>query len=187
MDEILNENYETSKKKTKRAMLFFIITTIILLCLSVIFIILYVLAKKENETNDNNKDNPVPEKDYLTLWNNFEAKKNLTEYIGKITKKGKFFVPKEDRIAVFDFDGTLFQETDPMYLDHKLFVYRILEDPLYKDIATNEQIDLALKIKKYGEEDKMPSLSKEHAVLNAEIYANMTIEEFYNYTKNYTI
>ena len=35
------------------------------------------------------------------------------------------YVPKEDRIAVFDFDGTIFQENDPIYNDYKLYYIMI--------------------------------------------------------------
>ena len=185
MEDLLTENYEASQRKTKRTMLFFIITTVIFLCLSAIFIILYVLEKNENGINDNKNNNSEPEKEFLDLWRNVSSKNKLTDYIKRITKKGKDFVPKEDRIAVFDFDGTLFQETDPMYLDHKLYMYRVLEDPDYKDKATEDQKDLAKRLKELADKGESPSLTNEHALLNAEIYANMSIEEFNNYTKQY--
>ena len=91
------------------------------------------------------------------------------------------YIPKEDRIAVFDFDGTLFQETDPMYCDYKIYIYRVLYDADYKDKATQDQIDLANEIKDGG----LPSLTRRHAELNAQIYKDMTLDKVYKYTKNY--
>ena len=55
----------------------------------------------------------------LSLWNeNATAKTALSDYIRTVTDKGSpDFIPVENRIAVFDFDGTLFLETDPTYFD----------------------------------------------------------------------
>ena len=52
----------------------------------------------------------------LSLWNDdAKLKTELMSYVKKVTTKGDNYIPKEDRIAVFDFDGTLFCETDPNY------------------------------------------------------------------------
>ena len=55
-------------------------------------------------------------------------------------------MPVEDRIAVFDFDGTLFCETDPNYFDYNLLLYRVTEDPDYKDKASDAEKEVAQKI-----------------------------------------
>ena len=76
--------------------------------------------------------------DALSLWTD-EAplKKMLTEYMGKITdEKSKDFIPVENRIAVFDMDGTLLCETDRDYFDHTLLAYRVTEDSSYKNSAS---------------------------------------------------
>ncbi len=81
--------------------------------------------------------------DPLVLWNeNAAAKTALTDYVRTVTDEGSVdFIPVEDRIAVFDFDGTLFLETDPTYFDWQLFEHRVLDDPSYK--ATDEQLAAA--------------------------------------------
>ena len=38
------------------------------------------------------------------------------------------FIPIEDRMAIFDLDGTLVCETDPTYFDFILYTYRVLDD-----------------------------------------------------------
>jgi phosphoserine phosphatase len=53
--------------------------------------------------------------DPLPSWNEGPAKKNIIEFVGKVTKEGSpDFVPVSERIATFDSDGTLWSE-QPMY------------------------------------------------------------------------
>ena len=80
----------------------------------------------------------VDANEMLSLWNEgAPAREALTAYMEAITKEGSpDFIPVENRIAVFDFDGTLFCETDPNYFDYTLLVYRVTEDPEYKDRAS---------------------------------------------------
>jgi phosphoglycolate phosphatase-like HAD superfamily hydrolase len=198
MENLLNDDIMFYKRKTRRVYLIFTIIILIFLTLSIIFIILYASEKDKNNNNniDDNKEKdkenptpsptptPTPEKEFLTLWNEVESKNILINYIKDITnEKSINYVPKEDRIAVFDFDGTLFQETDPMYTDYKIYMYRVLDDPDYN--ATDEQIQLANELKELAKNGQMPKLNASHAVLNAQIYANMEIEEIYDYTKKY--
>ena len=51
------------------------------------------------------------------ILNRKTAKEELQNYMAMITKEGEDYIPSEDRIAVFDLDGTLFCETDPNYFD----------------------------------------------------------------------
>ena len=197
MEDLLNDDIMFYKRKTRRVYLIFTIIILIFLTLSIIFIILYASEKDKNNNNiDDNKEKdkenptpsptptPTPEKEFLTLWNEVESKNILINYIKDITnEKSINYAPKEDRIAVFDFDGTLFQETDPMYTDYKIYMYRVLDDPDYN--ATDEQIQLANELKELAKNGEMPKLNVTHAVLNAQIYANMEIEEIYDYTKKY--
>jgi phosphoglycolate phosphatase-like HAD superfamily hydrolase len=57
----------------------------------------------------------VHAQDPLPSWNDGPAKKNILEFVGKITKEGSpDFVPIPERIATFDNDGTLWAE-QPIY------------------------------------------------------------------------
>ena len=54
--------------------------------------------------------------DPLPYWNDGAAKKSIIEFVSRVTKKGSpDFVPPEQRIAVFDNDGTLWTE-QPFYV-----------------------------------------------------------------------
>jgi len=111
----------------------------------------------------------------LSSWNDrAPAKSALINYVEAVTKKGSpDYIPVERRIAVFDFDGTLFLETDPTYFDWQLFEHRVLEDPAYK--ATDEQLTAARASRK----GKFPKLDKNRERMVAEAYRGMTLDEFY--------
>ena len=89
-------------------------------------------AKAESKQTEQKADlSLVQGDDPLNLWNdNAPLKKELINYVKAVTdEKGKDFIPKEERVATFDFDGTLFCETDPNYFDYTMLVYRVTEDP----------------------------------------------------------
>ena len=119
--------------------------------------------------------------DPLSLWNDrAPAKTALTDYLKKVTAKNSpDYIPVEDRIAVFDFDGTLFLETDPTYFDWSLFEHRVLEDPGYK--ATAEQLRAA----RDSRSGKFPKLDKSRERMVAEAYQGMTLDEFYAFVRNF--
>ncbi len=124
------------------------------------------------------------EEDPLSLWtDDSPVKAELTAYMADITTEGgENWVPPEKRIAVFDFDGTLFCETDPNYFDYMLLVYRVLEDPDYKEKASEFERTTALKIVEQNEKGtSFPELPVEHGQAVASAFAGMTLEEFYDY------
>ena len=55
-------------------------------------------------------------------WNDCDSLKTLTTYVENVTKDklDDNFIPVEDRIAVFDMDGTLCGELFPTYLEYLL-------------------------------------------------------------------
>ncbi|MBR3458730.1 MAG: haloacid dehalogenase-like hydrolase, partial [Selenomonadaceae bacterium] len=70
-------------------------------------------------------------------WNKESAPyRALTNYVKDVTDpKSKNFIPVEDRIAVFDLDGTLTCETTPSYFEWMLYLERVLNDPSYTPSA----------------------------------------------------
>lgn len=137
-------------------------------------------AKSASET--------VKQTDALSLWKkDAPLKKELTNYIKAVTDKGgKDFIPVEDRIAVFDMDGTLCCETDPGYFDHKLLYHRVMEDPEYKDKASDEEKATAKEIKKYFESGEYPEgLDVKHGKAVATAFKGMSLDEFDAYVKKY--
>lgn len=126
--------------------------------------------------------------DALSMWTeNAPLKAELTAYIKAVTDKNSAdFIPVEDRIAVFDMDGTLCCETDPGYFDHKLLYHRVTEDPDYKDKASAEEKETAAIIKTYFDTGSYPEgLDVKHGTAVATAFKGMTPAEFDAYVKDY--
>lgn len=109
----------------------------------------------------------------------------LTDYVAAVTdENSKDFIPAEDRIAVFDLDGTLFCETFPIYFDWQMFAERALNDPNYK--ASKEIKATGKEILEAGKTGVITDeLEKKHATLAAKAYAGMTVDEYCDYVHNF--
>ncbi len=141
-----------------------------------------VTASVVSETSQTKETNA------LSLWTeNAPLKSELTAYMKAITDENSAdFIPVENRIAVFDMDGTLCCETDPGYFDHKLLYHRVVEDADYKDKASDEEKETAEIIKTYFETGEYPSgLDVKHGTAVATAFKGMTTEEFDAYVKAY--
>ena len=126
--------------------------------------------------------------DLLSSWAaDAQAKKELIKFMAAITDPdSEDFIPVADRIAVFDLDGTLFCETDPNYFDYTLLKYRVLEDPIYKNKASDFEKEVANKIKEQNETGKSFSgLEVDHGKAVASAFAGMTVAEFNAYIQEF--
>ena len=124
----------------------------------------------------------------LSLWReDAPAAEVLTAYIRAVTDETcPDYIPPEDRIAVFDLDGTLFCETDPNYFDYTLLVYRVLYDPDYRDRASDFEREVANKIREQNETGKSFSgLEVDHGKAVASAFAGMTVAEFHAYIQEF--
>ncbi|MBQ9912523.1 MAG: haloacid dehalogenase-like hydrolase [Firmicutes bacterium] len=124
----------------------------------------------------------------LDLWTEGSAAKaEFEEYIRAVTdENGPDYIPREDRIAVFDLDGTLFCETDPNYFDYMLLVHRVLEDPEYIGRASDFEKETANKIVAQNETgESFSGLEVDHGRCIATSFAGMTLEEFNGYIQEF--
>ncbi|MCR5536218.1 MAG: haloacid dehalogenase-like hydrolase [Succinivibrio sp.] len=120
----------------------------------------------------------------LQYWSeNSAARQSISSYVEEVCNPDSpKFVPVEDRIAVFDFDGTLFGEKYPSYYDMCLFLYRVLEDPDYKAPAKIRAFGRQLKeATRTGKYPKNVDLVKEQYA--AAVFKGMTAEQFKDYVK----
>ena len=60
----------------------------------------------------------------LPSWNDTKTRQRIINYVNSVTTQGDDFVPTEDRIAVFDNDGTLWSEK-PTYFQVEFALYRL--------------------------------------------------------------
>jgi phosphoserine phosphatase len=130
-------------------------------------------------------------------WNKEGAAyQQLTGYVKDVTNpKSKNFIPKEDRIAVFDLDGTLICETTPSYFEWMLYLDRALNDPTFKpkaeDKAYAEEVKAAIENvgipnPKPDAKGKMPGdMDKRQAISQNSVFAGMTQPEYEAYVKKF--
>ena len=157
------------------------IIAIVALCLLVAVSVLYALGIGWKHTDTTTS---VAAQAPLSLWTaDARAKTELTAYIEAVTKQdGPDYIPPEARIAVFDLDGTLFCETDPNYFDYTLLVHRVLEDPDYKDQASDFEKEVAGKIVEQNETGaSFDGLEVDHGRAVASAFSGMTVDEFNSY------
>lgn len=111
-----------------------------------------------------------------TYWTKESAvAKDLRDYVAKVTNPNdkENYIPEKDRIAVFDMDGTLICETYFTYYDTMMFIDYCLNT--HKDQVSDELKQVAEGIK--------PGYTADEALARnfAKAYADMTVEEFYDY------
>ncbi|MBQ1321795.1 MAG: haloacid dehalogenase-like hydrolase [Solobacterium sp.] len=124
----------------------------------------------------------------LSLWQeDAPARKELISFMEAITDPDSpDYIPVENRIAVFDLDGTLFCETDPNYFDYTLLVHRVLEDPDYIDKASDFEKEIAGKIVEQNETGaSFAGLEVDHGQAIASSFAGMTLAEFNAYIQEF--
>lgn len=138
------------------------------------------------DTKEKTDTDKASDKEIFTDWNQDSAVlKKLTDYVDSVTdESSKDFIPVEDRIAVFDFDGTLFCETFPIYFEWQMYAERVLNDSDYE--ATEEMKSVGEEILEAGKTGVISDeLEKEHANFAAKAYAGMTMDEYSDYVRNF--
>ena len=102
----------------------------------------------------------------------------LTDYVEDITDEDSDnYIPVENRIAVFDMDGTLYAELFPTYLEYYALAWRILKDPTIHPDA--EMLEVGRTIRDSALDGSFPEdMPMQHAIQAARAYAGMTLDEF---------
>lgn len=158
-------------KNTGKQLIFWRIVAIIsIFALLTVSILSFIgLGRKQTDTASVDGSNA------LSLWNEgFGAKEKLIGYVRAVTKEGGMdYIPVENRIAVFDMDGTLACETFYTYYDTMMFIEYCLKD--HPERVSDELKEIAASIKPGYVADE--TLARNFA----KAYAGMTVEEFYHY------
>ena len=121
----------------------------------------------------------VEYEDAFTQWNaDAPALNALLDYVEAVTDpESDDFIPQEDRIAVFDMDGTLMGELYPTYLEYYMLAWRILKDPTIEPDA--EMLEVGRTLRDCALDNSFPSdMPMQHAIQAARAYAGMTLTEF---------
>ncbi len=131
-------------------------------------------------------DDEKAQKAELEYWTeDSAAAASIKEYVEMVTDEGsEKYIPEEDRIAVFDLDGTLIGELYPSYFEYMMFIHRALYDETYE--ADDEMKEFAKALEEGIETGKMPKNNERlHAKFAGKAYAGMTIDELKDYTKEF--
>lgn len=109
----------------------------------------------------------------------------LKQYVEDVTNENSAnFIPKEDRIAVFDLDGTLYCETFPIYGEWLLFAEYVLNTPGYQ--PSEEILAVAEELAGIKKAADIPShMEQTHIHAHAEAFAGMTIKDYMNVVENF--
>ena len=112
-------------------------------------------------------------------------KQQLTAYVERVTdENNSSFIPVDRRIAVFDLDGTLFCETDPIYFVYALLIHRVTEDEGYKDEASKFEKQTVDKLIKHIEKGtEYENLDDDVGLCIASSFSGITEEELDDYVQ----
>ena len=122
---------------------------------------------------------PAEVESTFTNWvDDSNAVSALKEYVEKVTdENSENFIPVEDRIAVFDLDGTLYCETFPIYGEWLLFADYVLNTPDYE--ASDELRAVATELSEIKKASDIPGHMEEtHIHAHADAFARMTIRDY---------
>jgi len=122
----------------------------------------------------------------LTLWTDDSPTAALVkEYVADVTNESSpNYIPPADRVATIDWDGTLYGELDPIYLDWAMYVHRVLWDSTYKPTA--EQVEVARAIEEVERTRKFPEgLELQHATCLAQVFAGMSVDDYNAYVTEF--
>ena len=150
------------------------------LYLSAMFLFLIVSCKNKSEENSTvsskeNTETVATSGDPLPSWNGGTLKKDIIDYVTKVTKEGSpDFIPVESRIATFDNDGTLWAEKP--YVQELFAFYRVK-----KMVSANPALAQKQPFKAVVEKDKTffkKGGDKALIELVAATHTGMTEDEF---------
>lgn len=170
-------------EKTKNNSTVWKVLSVVLACILMVVTALYVTDNKKSCAPSSDGQEAV-----LASWtDDAKAKDELVSYVSAVTDESSdSFIPAEDRIAVFDLDGTLACETDPSYFDHAIYYYRVMEDPSYKDKASDFEKEVAAEVKQLMDTGvSAPDSMVHHGKGVASAFEGMTPEEFISYVVDF--
>ena len=152
------------------------------LLMAFIFVLIYMILQPATGKNDSAQIQPA-----LRHWTEESiAAASIRTFVNAVTDPdSKDYIAPPDRIAVFDFDGTLYGERFPTYFDTCLFIHRALHDESYsapEDIrAYAETLETALLNR-----EPEPDSPRSTAQMAAETFKGFTVEEYRAYIRDFS-
>ena len=124
----------------------------------------------------------------FTYWNEDAASlQTLIDYVEAVTdENSESYIPVEDRVAVFDMDGTLIAELYPTYLEYYMLAWRILKDPSFE--PDEELLEVGRTLRDCALDKSFPEdMPMQHALAAAKAYSGMTLNEFSDFVTEFLL
>lgn len=120
-------------------------------------------------------------------WNDSSpTKQKIVSFVeNAIDPQSPDFIPEENRIAVFDMDGTFYCETAPLYFQETMFLHRALEDKSYKPDKNMKALAKRIKPQIYNKTGISAEDSKLLIDYLTAAYAGMTPQEYRAYVRKF--
>ncbi len=116
--------------------------------------------------------------------------RKLKSYVRDVTNKGSAnFIPVEDRITVFDLDGTLICETAPCYFEWMMYLERALYDDSYTPCEADGEyakiVEAEIQAGHFSQ-DKFPrDMSLRQARSQEAVFSGMTAAEYADFVHKF--
>ena len=146
----------------------------VFICVAALLVIIGMI-----QATKGNAENAAKSEALSEYWTeDSEAARELIDYVNDVTdEESENFIPEEDRIAVFDVDGTLTCETFYTYYDTMMFIEYCLKD--HPERVSDELKAVAAAIQ--------PGYVADEALARnfAKAYAGMTPDELFDYATEF--
>mgnify|MGYP002627217242 CR=1 FL=1 len=112
--------------------------------------------------------------------------KSIINYIKLVTnEKSDFFIPEQERIALFDFDGTIYGEKGPLYVEYYMYYDFLKNNPEFLKQEPHKSI--YNRLKRSCEAKKLIDFELEFDAIEAEakVYKGFSIEEHKNFVRKF--
>ena len=120
-------------------------------------------------------------------WNDDSpTKRKIVRFVGDaVNPRSPRFIPEENRVAVFDMDGTFYCETAPYYFQEVMFLHRALEDDAYKPDRKMAAFAKKVAPKIMNKTGLTPAESKTLVEYLTKAYEGMTPEAYRDYVREF--
>ena len=139
-----------------------------------------------SDSSEQKASQPENKTTSLEYWTeDSPAMKSIMAYVSEVTDESSDkFVPAEKRLAVFDWDGTLYGELFPTYFDQCFMIHRLVHDETYEGNPEDTAYCKALEqyVLNGGDKPKAPRSSGD---IIAEAFKGFTVEEYREYVRNF--
>ncbi|MCX2743275.1 HAD family hydrolase [Mangrovivirga sp. M17] len=153
------------------------------LLLILLTIVCFSCSTSDSRSNQSStEEQSIIDSDPLPSWNDSEVKKEIISFVkNSISEDSAGFIERENRIATFDNDGTLWSEK-PLYFQLFFAIDRIkslakenpelYDDPLVQKLLTDDPKVLST----LTHQDILETLMKTHAGMNTEEFEKIVLK-----------